>query len=82
MSTAIGQCCDTKHTCASIAAADTSASAAKLQHHGCRLRGEMSSACYSCGKLGHTVKFYRNKRQICGGDGIGDREKDFVEESQ
>ena len=38
--------------------------------------------CYSCGKLGHTVKLCRNKRQICGGDDLGDREKDFVEESQ
>jgi len=38
--------------------------------------------CYSCGKLGHTVKFCRNKRQIHGGDDLGDREKDFVEESQ
>jgi len=37
--------------------------------------------CYSCGKLGHTAKFCRNKRQICGGDDLGDREKDFVEES-
>jgi len=26
--------------------------------------------CYSCGKLGHTVKFCRNKRQICGGNGF------------
>ena len=38
--------------------------------------------CYSCGKLGHTAKFCRNKRQICGGNDLGDREKDFVEESQ
>jgi len=38
--------------------------------------------CYSCGKLGHTVKFCRNKRQICGGNDLGDREKDFVEDSQ
>jgi len=38
--------------------------------------------CYSCGKLGHTVKFCRNKRQICGGNVGDDREKDFVEESQ
>ena len=38
--------------------------------------------CHSCGKLGHTVKFCRNKRQICGGNDLGDREKDFVEESQ
>jgi len=33
--------------------------------------------CYSCGKLGHTVKFCRNKRQIHGGNVGG-----FVEESQ
>jgi len=38
--------------------------------------------CYSCGKLGHTAKFCRNKRQICGGDDLGEKEKDFVEESQ
>jgi len=38
--------------------------------------------CYSCGKLGHTVKFCKNKRQIHGGNDLGDREKDFVEESQ
>jgi len=38
--------------------------------------------CYSCGKLGHTVKFCRNERQICGGNVGDDREKDFVEESQ
>jgi len=38
--------------------------------------------CYSCGKLGHTAKLYRNKRQICGGDNLGNRDKDFVEESQ
>jgi len=37
---------------------------------------------YSCGKLGHTVKFCRNKRQIHGGKVGDDREKDFVEESQ
>jgi len=37
--------------------------------------------CYSCGKLGHTAKFCRNKRQICGGDDLGERGKDFVEES-
>jgi len=38
--------------------------------------------CYSCGKLGHTAKFCRNKRQIHGGDDLGKRGKDFVEESQ
>jgi len=38
--------------------------------------------CYSCGNLGHTAKFCRNKRQIHGGNDLGDREKDFVEESQ
>ena len=38
--------------------------------------------CYSCGKLGHTVKLCRNKRQIRGGDDLGNRGKDFVEESQ
>jgi len=38
--------------------------------------------CYSCGKLGHTAKLCRNKRQIRGGDDLGDRGKDFVEESQ
>jgi len=38
--------------------------------------------CYSCGKLGHIVKFCRNNRQICGGNDLGDREKDFVEKSQ
>jgi len=38
--------------------------------------------CYSCGKLGHTTKFCRNKRQIHGRNDLGDREKDFVEESQ
>jgi len=38
--------------------------------------------CYSCGKLGHTVKLCRDKRQIHGGEYLGDREKDFVEESQ
>jgi len=38
--------------------------------------------CYSCGKLGHTAKFCRNKRQIHEGDNLGNREKDFVEESQ
>jgi len=38
--------------------------------------------CYSCGKLGHTAKLCRNKRQIHGGDYLGDRGKDFVEESQ
>ena len=26
--------------------------------------------CYSCGKLGHTVKLCRNKRQIHGGDNL------------
>jgi len=38
--------------------------------------------CYSCGKLGHTAKFCRNRRHIHGGDDLGDRGKDFVEESQ
>jgi len=38
--------------------------------------------CYSYGKLGHTAKFCRNKRQICGGNDLGNREKDFVEEPQ
>jgi len=37
---------------------------------------------YSCGELGHTVKFCRNRRQICGGEELGDKGKDFVEESQ
>jgi len=38
--------------------------------------------CYSCGKLGHAAKFCRNRRQIHEGDDLGDRGKDFVEESQ
>jgi len=38
--------------------------------------------CYSCGKLGHTAKLCRNKRQIRGGDDLGNRGEDFMEESQ
>jgi len=55
------------------------ASATKLQHHGCRPKGGdvLHSNAIAVVKLGHTANFCRNKRQIHGGDDLGNRGKDF-----
>jgi len=63
--TAIGQHCDTKHARTSDASAGASTSAAKPPIAMDVDQGGRHPLlkCYSYGKLGHTVKFCRNKRQ-------------------
>jgi len=75
----LANCCDTKCVHTSDTSADTSTSATKtLTPMDVDQGGRHPPLkCYSCGKLGHTAKLCRNKRQICGGDDLGDREKDF-----